>query len=139
MTYSINWPHGFRSRTSDPRDPCYIGKARPYAVTSEANQFHFNTANSKRTEAQYRSHRKKIVTDDDDGYKFRSRTCRPRRIWLMLRDDGPASLHLLATMLRIPQSTLARLLEPAVSAGILEVSRAKPPVYSVGPVHPKGE
>lgn len=25
MTYSIGWPIGFQSRTSDPTDPCFIG------------------------------------------------------------------------------------------------------------------
>lgn len=26
MTYSIGWPIGFKSRTSDPADPCFVGK-----------------------------------------------------------------------------------------------------------------
>lgn len=138
--YSLpNWPPSFRSRTGNPADPCFIGNARAYASATEANQFHFNTPNSKRTEAQYRSHHKRKPVVEGEGYTFRGKNCRPRRIWLLLRDDGPADLHVLAALLKLPQSTLAKLLEPAVRAGILEASRAKPPVYSVGPVVPRGE
>lgn len=35
MTYQIDWPPGFVSRTSDPADPCFIGK-----IGDTANRVH---------------------------------------------------------------------------------------------------
>jgi hypothetical protein len=136
MTYSIDWPPMFRSRICNPDDPLYIGKQRAYSVTSDANQFHFNTPNSIRQEKLYRSHN---APKDDEGFSFTRQKCRARRVWLLLKADGPAELAVLATLLHIPQSQLARQLQHTVTAGVIEVTRGANPVYSVGPVVPRGE
>ena len=138
MTYQIGWPAGFQSRTSNPGDSCYIGNPCKTAHTPAANaQFHFNTPNSKRTEAQYKARQV--------AYHFVGDSA-ARKAYDYIKAVNKASATELAAALRCTKQELRKTLLAAIQAGAIHRRPGKggrhghfDAVYSIGPVLPKGE
>ena len=138
MNYSIDWPPGFKSRTSTPGDACYIGD--PYKTAhapSAAAQFHFNTPNSKRTEAQYKARQVPYHFVGDSAAK---------KAYDYIKVVNKASATELAGALRCTKQELRKTLLAAIQAGVIHRRPGKggrygyfDAVYSIGPVLPKGE
>lgn len=138
MSYSIAWPPGFKSRTSTPGDACYIGD--PYKTAhapSAAAQFHFNTPNSKRTEAQYKARQVPFRFIGDSA-------C--RKAYNYIKTVNKASATELAGVLRCTKQELRKTLLAAIQAGVIHRRPGRggrhghfDAVYTIGPVLPRGE
>lgn len=138
MSYSIAWPPGFKSRTSTPGDSCYIGDPYKTAHAPAATaQFHFNTARSKVTEAQYKARQVAYHFVGDSAAK---------KAYDYIKVVNKASATELAGALRCTKQELRKTLLAAIQAGVIHRRPGKggrygyfDAVYSIGPVLPKGE
>ena len=138
MSYSINWPPGFHSRTCSPGDKCYVGDPCKTSHAPAANaQFHFNTPNSKRTEAQYKARQVPFRFIGDSA-------C--RKAYSYIKTVNKASATELAGVLRCTKQELRKTLLAAIQAGVIHRRPGRggrhghfDAVYTIGPVLPRGE
>lgn len=138
MSFQINWPPGFHSRTCSPGDKCYIGDPCKTSHAPAPNaQFHFNTPNSKRTEAQYKARQVPFRFIGDSA-------C--RKAYNYIKTVNKASATELASALRCTKQELRKTLLAAIQAGVIHRRPGRggrhghfDAVYTIGPVLPRGE
>ena len=138
MSFQINWPPGFHSRTCSPGDSCYVGDPCKTSHAPAANaQFHFNTPNSKRTEAQYKARQVPFRFIGDSA-------C--RKAYNYIKTVNKASATELAGVLRCTKQELRKTLLATIQAGVIHRRPGRggrhghfDAVYTIGPVLPRGE
>lgn len=138
MSFQIGWPIGFESRTCSPGDKCYVGSPCKTSHAPAANaKFHFNTPNSKRTEAQYKARQVAYHFVGDSAAK---------KAYDYIKVVHKASATELAAALRCTKQELRKTLLAAIQAGAIHRRPGRggrhghfDAVYTIGPTLPLGE
>lgn len=127
MTFALTpaWPPGFRSRTAEPGDPCFIGrigndakKAHPPGVASLPGW-----AGEAKKNACHAGMRLRVGTV-------------AHRIYLRIKTGGPQTVIQLCDSLHLVQPQVAKAANRLVPASVLTSRRltgqGRPAVYSLG-------
>lgn len=122
MTFSIGWPAGFHSRTTDPTDPCFVGK-----VGANARQAH---EPCKASQAPWADKAKKPAMQ---AQRLRVGT-HAWRVVDLLRRTGPLPRSAIACTLLINARSLDFATQGLVQAGVLDkkTPKNKQSTYSIG-------
>lgn len=124
MTFSIGWPAGFHSRTTDPTDPCFVGK-----VGANARQAH---EPCKASQAPWADATKR---PDMQAQRLRVGT-NAWRIYDLLFRMGPLPRSAIACGLGIKADAVDEVSSNLVRIGALHRSRPKQrnkqSTYSIG-------
>lgn len=122
MTFQIDWPPGFVSRTGDPADPCFVGRLG---------------------DTKGRSHRPAAASIDKFGGDSRQSGGKPahrlrvgtsaHKVWLYIKANGPQSCSQMQIALGLTQTQVFKPARKMVNNHVLKRSEGlKATLYSLG-------
>lgn len=132
--FSIGWPPRFQSRTTDKRDPCYVGK-----LGREDLRSHPPTEESIRGFAatEHLQLPVEIPKCDLPRYRFLEGSHAHRAYMALLAADGPLSHRALADEIGQPSCQLWGVLQRPIMCGVIQKhTEGKAVWYTIGAVLP---
>ena len=142
MSYSIGWPTGFKSRTGNPSDPCFIGSIggeKNKRKAQRGGKFDYGTKAARE--------QRRIYVEAQRQVPFRFlKASKARKVYLHLKTVPSATTSELCALMGCTKQEISGYLASAIKAGVIQRRDGRPgrhapvdAVYSIGAVVPRGE